>query len=145
MYFFVMNIRITVPDKGEKVETDTLETEDPTNLHMCNQKTKVFGPIMPPQLEKKPETTSHVEVKKLQCGDEEKGREGKKKRNERRIQQRNKKVLYGSIVLFLLMEYIRCSLSHSTPVKYYQLLLLLHDLYIPLKCSYLVRLHSITL
>jgi hypothetical protein len=32
---------------------------------------------------------------KLQCGDEVKGREGKKKRNEGRIQQRNKKMLYG--------------------------------------------------
>jgi hypothetical protein len=56
MYFFVMNIRITVPDKGGKMETDTLENKDPTNLHMCNQKIKVFGPIMPPQLKQKPES-----------------------------------------------------------------------------------------
>jgi hypothetical protein len=103
MYFFVVNIHIAVPDKEGK-----METEDPTNLHViCNQKTKAFGPVMPPQLEQKPETTSRVEVTKLRCDDDEKVREGKKKRNERRIQQRNKKVLYGSIVLFLLMQYIR--------------------------------------
>lgn len=103
VYFFVVNILITVPDKEGKMETDTLETEGHRNLQMCNQKTKVFGPVMPPQLKQKPETTSHVEVTKQQCDAEEKGREGKKKRNERRIQQRNKKVLYGSIVMFLLM------------------------------------------
>jgi hypothetical protein len=29
MYFFVVYITITVPDKEGKMETDTLETEDP--------------------------------------------------------------------------------------------------------------------
>ena len=124
-----IKIHITVPDKEGKMETDTLETEDHRNLQMCNQKTKVFGPVMPPQLEQKPETTLHVEVTKQQCDDEEKGREGKKKRNERRIQQRNKKVLYGSIVLFLLIQYNRSSLSCSTPVKYCQLLFLIRDMH----------------
>ena len=122
MYFIAVNIHTTVPDKEGKMETDTLETEDPINLRICNQKTKVFGPIMPPQFKQKPETTPHVEVTKLQCDDEEKGREGKKRRNERRIQQRNKKVLYWRIVLFLLMQYTGSSLSHSTSVKYCQLL-----------------------
>lgn len=117
-----MNIHITVPDKEGKMETDTLETEDQRNLPMHNQKTKVFGPVMPPQVEQKLETTSHVEVTKQQCDDEEKGREGKRKRNERRIQQR-KKVLYGNIMLFLSMQYIRSPLSHNTPVKYCHLLL----------------------
>ena len=105
------------------METDTLQTEGHRNLQICNQKTKVFGPVMPLQLEQKPETTSHVEVTKRQCDDEEKGREGKKKRNERRIQQRNKKVLYGNIVLSLSIRYIRSSLSHGPPVKCCQLLL----------------------
>ena len=109
VYFFVMNFHVTVPDKEGKMETDTSETEDHRNLPMCNQKSKVFGPVMPPQVEQKPETTSHVQVTKQQCDDEEKGREGKKKRNERRIQQRNKKVLYGNIMLFLSMQYIRSS------------------------------------
>ena len=104
MYYFVVNIHITVPDKEGNVETDTLETEDHRNLQLCNQKTKVFGPVMPPQLEQKPETTSHVEVTEQQCDDKEKGREGKKRRNERRIQQRIRKVLYGSTVLFLLVQ-----------------------------------------
>jgi hypothetical protein len=117
VYFFVVNIHITVPDKEGKMETGTLETEDHTNLHICNQKTKAFGPVKPPQLEQKPETTSHVEVTKLWCDDDEKVREGKKKRNERRIQQRNKKVLYGSIVLFLLtLWHWKFLLNFSTPV-----------------------------
>jgi hypothetical protein len=59
MYFFVVNICITVPDKEGKMETDILETEDLTNLQLCNQKTKIFGAVMPPQLKQKPETTSH--------------------------------------------------------------------------------------
>jgi len=97
MYLFAWNIHITVPDKEGKMEADTSETEDHRNLQLFNQKTKVFGPVMPPQLKQKPETISHVEVRKQQCDDEEKGQEGKKKRNERRIQQRNKKVLYGAL------------------------------------------------
>jgi hypothetical protein len=113
-----MNIDITVPDNEGKMEADNLESEDPRHLLTCNQKTKVFGPVMLPSLTQKPETTSHVEVTKQQCDDKEKQQAGKKNRNERRILQRKKKVFYGSIVLFLLIQYIKSSLSQSTPVKY---------------------------
>ena len=115
LYFFVTNIRITVPDKEGKMEADTSETEGHRHLQMCNQKTKVFGPIMPPQLEQGPETTSREEFTKQQCDDEEKGREGKKKRNERRIQQRNKKVMYRSIVLFLIMQVLTVT-QHTSQI-----------------------------
>jgi hypothetical protein len=123
VFYFFVNIDITVPDKEGKMEMDTLEI-DPRHLRTCNQKTKVFGPVMLPLLEQKPETISQMEVTKPQCDDEEKEQEGKKNRNERRIRQRKKKVFCGSIVLFLLIQYIKSSLSHSTPVKHCQLLLI---------------------
>ena len=103
---------LTVPDNEGKMEADTTETEDHRDLQMFNQKSKIFGPVMPPQLEQKPETIPHMEVTKQRRDDEEKGREGKKKRNERRIQQRNKKVLYGSIVLFILMQVLTAHRSN---------------------------------
>lgn len=79
-------------DKEGKMEMDTLEI-DPRHLRTCNQKTKVFGPVMLPLLEQKPETISQMEVTKPQCDDEEKEQEGKKNRNERRIRQRKKKAV----------------------------------------------------
>lgn len=102
VYYFLVNIGITLPDEEGKMEIDSSKMEDSRNLHVCYQKAKVYGPALLPVLKHEPETTSCDEVTKPQC-DDEKERERKKNRNKRRIEQRNKKVLYGRIALFLLM------------------------------------------
>ncbi|PNF17431.1 hypothetical protein B7P43_G02964, partial [Cryptotermes secundus] len=82
-------------DKGYKMETDILQIESPKKLHTLNQKTKVFGPTMPPTLKENCETTSHIDKMELtqpqSDDDDERKKERKKNRNKRRIQKRHKK------------------------------------------------------
>jgi hypothetical protein len=85
---------LLIPDKGDKMETDILEAEDPKKLYTANQKIKVFGPAMLPPLKEDSEITPSTEVMEPtppQSSDE-KAAEGKRKRNRRRIEQRNRKV-----------------------------------------------------
>jgi hypothetical protein len=80
------------------METHILQIEGPRKLHTLNQKTKVFGPTMPPPLKENCETTYHTDIMELtqpQSGDDERERERKKNRNKRRIQKRHNKVIVG--------------------------------------------------
>lgn len=87
------------------MDTDILQIEGPRKLYTLNQKTRVFGPTMPPPRKENCETTSHIDIMELtqpQCGDDEREKERKKNRNKRRIQKRHKKVIVGYFLFFIL-------------------------------------------